>query len=71
MLAADGVQAVAVCLLHAFRNPAHERRLAQIIAEEAPGLTLCLSSDVVPEIGEYERASTTICNAYVLPVAQR
>jgi N-methylhydantoinase A len=70
MLAADGVQAVAVCLLHAFRNPAHERRLAQIIAEEAPGLTLCLSSDVVPEIGEYERASTTICNAYVLPVFQ-
>ena len=70
MLAADGVQAVAVCLLHAFRNPEHERRLAQIIAEEAPGLTLCLSSDVVPEIGEYERASTTICNAYVLPVFQ-
>ncbi|WP_137125492.1 hydantoinase/oxoprolinase family protein [Roseomonas sp. HF4] len=70
-LAASGVQAVAVCFLHAFRNPAHERRMGEIIAEEAPGLTLCLSSDVVPEIGEYERASTTICNAYVLPVAQR
>ncbi|MBR0659406.1 hydantoinase/oxoprolinase family protein [Neoroseomonas oryzicola] len=70
-LGASGVQAVAVCFLHAFRNPAHERRMAEILAEEAPGVTLCLSSDVVPEIGEYERASTTICNAYVLPVFQR
>lgn len=70
-LAAAGVQAVAVCFLHAFRDPAHERRMGEILAEEAPGVTLCLSSDVVPEIGEYERASTTICNAYVLPVFQR
>ncbi|WP_198370609.1 hydantoinase/oxoprolinase family protein [Roseomonas rosulenta] len=70
-LAAQGVQAVAVCFLHAFRNAAHERRMAEILAEEAPGLTLCLSSDVVPEIGEYERASTTIGNAYVLPVFRR
>jgi len=70
-LAAAGVQAVAVCFLHGFRNPAHERRMAEVLAEEAPGITICLSSDVVPEIGEYERASTTICNAYVLPVAQR
>lgn len=67
-LAAAGVRAVAVCFLHTFRNPAHERRMAEILAEEAPGLTVCLSSDVVPEIGEVERASTTICNAYVLPV---
>lgn len=70
-LAAAGVQAVAVCFLHAFRNPAHERRMAEILAEEAPALTVCLSSDVVPEIGEYERASTTVCNAYVLPVFER
>ena len=70
-LAAAGVQAVAVCFLHGFRNPAHERRMAEVLAEEAPGITICLSSDVVPEIGEYERASTTICNAYVLPVVQR
>ena len=48
-----------------------KRQSREIIAEEAPGVTLCLSSDVVPEIGEYERASTTICNAYVLPVFQR
>jgi N-methylhydantoinase A len=70
-LAAQGPQAVAICFLHAFRNPAHERRMAEILAEEAPGLTVCLSSEVVPEIGEYERASTTICNAYVLPVFRR
>jgi N-methylhydantoinase A len=66
-----GVQAVAVCLLHAFQNPAHEKRVAEIVAEEAPGLTICLSSDLVPEIGEYERGSTTMCNAYVQPVFER
>jgi N-methylhydantoinase A len=67
----EGVSAIAVCLLHAFANPAHERRIAQIAAEEAPDLALCLSSDLVPEIGEYERGSTTIANAYVLPVFAR
>jgi N-methylhydantoinase A len=66
-----GVQALAVCLLHAFVNPAHERRLAEIAAEEAPGLAVCLSADLIPEIGEYERGSTTIANAYVLPVFAR
>jgi N-methylhydantoinase A len=66
-----GVQAIAVCLLHAFVNPAHERRLAAIAAEEAPDLAVCLSAELVPEIGEYERGSTTIANAYVLPVFAR
>ncbi|WP_137181418.1 hydantoinase/oxoprolinase family protein [Roseomonas sp. AR75] len=67
----DGVSAIAVCLLHAFANPAHERRIAELAAEEAPDVALCLSSDLVPEIGEYERGSTTIANAYVLPVFAR
>ena len=67
----DGVQAIAVCLLHAFVNPAHERRIAELVAEEAPGLAVCVSADLVPEIGEYERGSTTIANAYVLPVFAR
>ncbi|MGG5888003.1 hydantoinase/oxoprolinase family protein [Falsiroseomonas sp. HC035] len=67
----EGAQALAICLLHAFRNPLHERRLAEWAREEAPGLTLCLSSDLVPEIGEYERGTTTICNAYVQPVFER
>ncbi len=66
-----GAQALAICLLHAFLNPVHERRLAELAREEAPGLTLCLSSDFVPEIGEYERGTTTICNAYVQPVFER
>jgi N-methylhydantoinase A len=66
-----GVQAIAVCLLHAFVNPAHERRIAELAAEEAPELAVCLSAELVPEIGEYERGSTTIANAYVLPVFAR
>jgi len=70
-LAAAGMKAVAVCFLHSFRNATHEKRLRDIIAEEAPELVVCLSSDVVPEIGEYERASTTVCNAYVLPIFAR
>ncbi|MCA3414187.1 MAG: hydantoinase/oxoprolinase family protein [Roseomonas sp.] len=70
-LRAAGAKAVAVCFLHAFRNPAHEARMREILSEEAPDLTICLSSEVVPEIGEYERASTTVCNAYVQPVFER
>ena len=70
-LRAAGAKAVAVCFLHAFRNPAHELRMRDILAEEAPDLTICLSSEVVSEIGEYERASTTVCNAYVQPVFER
>jgi len=66
-----GVQAIAICLLHGFLNPAHEQRLAVLVREEAPGVTLCISSDLVPEIGEYERGSTTIANAYVQPVFER
>ena len=56
-----GVGAVAVSFLHGFRNPAHERRVAEILAEEAPEVTVSLSSEVSPEIREYERTSTTIC----------
>ena len=70
-VANSGVQAVAVSLLHGFRNPNHERRIGELLAREAPDLVSCLSSDVVPEIGEYERTSTTICNAYVLPIFSR
>jgi len=65
---AAGISTVAVCLLHSFRNPLHEKRIREILVREAPGVAVCLSSDVMPEIGEYERASTTVCNAYVLPI---
>jgi len=63
----EKVEAVAVCFLHSFTNEAHERRAGQILAEELPGVAISLSCEVCPEIREYERASTTIANAYVLP----
>ncbi len=61
------VEAVAVCFLHSFTNETHERRAGEILAEELPGVAVSLSCEVCPEIREYERASTTIANAYVLP----
>ena len=66
-LADAGVTSVGVCLLHAYRNPAHERAVARILAEEAPALLVSLSSDVSPIWREYERANTVAVNAYVKP----
>ena len=65
-LAARGVTTLAVCLLHAYVNPAHERRLAALVAEEAPHVTVTLSHEVSPTFREYERTSTTVVNAYVM-----
>lgn len=70
-LRALDVQAVAVCLLHAYRNPEHERLLGAALARLAPDLTVSLSSEVVAEIREYERASTTLANVYVRPLVER
>ena len=67
-LVADRVEAIAVCLINGFANPAHERLIGEVIEERAPGLPYCLSVDVLPEIKEYERTSTTVINAYLLPV---
>ena len=66
-LKAEKIEAVAVCFLHSFTNEAHERRTGAILAEELPGVAVSLSCEVCPEIREYERTSTTIANAYVLP----
>ncbi len=66
-----GVQAVAVSLLHSYRNPEHERLLGAALAEQAPELIVSLSSDVVAEIHEYERASTALANVYVRPLVER
>lgn len=60
-----GIEAIAVCFVHSYTNPAHERLVGEIIAEIAPDLRVSLSSDVVPEIREYERTSTTVVNVYV------
>lgn len=66
-LIAAGVEAIAVSFLHAYRNPAHERKAKAILAGEFPDLPFTISSDVAPEIREYERTSTAVCNAYVQP----
>jgi N-methylhydantoinase A len=70
-LVAEGAEAVAICLLHAYVNPAHERRLAALVREMAPALPVACSSEVVPEIREYERTSTTTANVYVMPLMAR
>jgi len=67
-LAADDVQAVAICFLHAFSNPANERAAGELLTRLLPGVAISLSSDVLPQIKEYERSSTTVINAYVKPL---
>jgi N-methylhydantoinase A len=59
------IQAIAVCFVHSYANPAHERLVGDVIREVAPEIRVSLSSDVVPEIREYERTSTTVVNVYV------
>lgn len=61
-------QSLAVCFLHSFRNPQHERRAAQILRDACPHLAVSLSSDILPEYREYERTATTVINAYLLPL---
>lgn len=64
------VKSVAVCFLHAYRNPVHEIAALERLSRELPGVTLSRSSDVLPQIKEYERVSTTIVNAYVGPTVR-
>jgi N-methylhydantoinase A len=68
-IAALGVAAVAICLMHSYAQPVHERRLAELLAARLPTRTsIVISADVWPELGEYERATTTLMSAYVGPV---
>ena len=71
LLRAERVESVAVGFLHGFVNPAHERRARAILAAELPGLPISLSSEVSPEMREWERFSTTAANAYVQPMMAR
>lgn len=66
-----GIESLAVCLINSFENPAHERRIAELAAELAPELPVSISYDVLPQIREYERTSTTVTNAYVKPLTGR
>ena len=67
----EGVEAIAVCFIHSYLNPVHEQLAKKVAAQIAPALTLCISSEVLPEIKEYERTSTTVINAYVRPVVEK
>lgn len=62
------IETVAVCFINSFTNPDHENRMAEILAEELPGVAITTSSDVHPEIFEYERFSTTVANAALAPI---
>jgi N-methylhydantoinase A len=67
----EGVDAIAVCLLNAYLKADHERELGALIGRLAPEMTVCLSSDIHPEIREYERTSTTVINASLVPVVTK
>ncbi len=71
LLKREKVTSIAVGLLHAFVNPVHEARVRAILHEEMPGIPVSLSSDVSPEMREWERFSTTVANAYVQPMMER
>ncbi len=70
-LSANGIESVAIGYMHAYLDGAHERRTRDILREKLPGLSITLSSEVSPEIREYERWSTAVANAYVQPVIER
>jgi N-methylhydantoinase A len=66
-LKAEGIEAVAVCFLHAYANPEHERTAGEMIRKALPGVYLSLSHDILREYREFERMSTTVVNAYIGP----
>jgi len=65
------ITSIAVCLLHSYANPAHEIEIREVFTKEFPEAKICLSSDILREIREYERMSTTVINAYVMPIIER
>lgn len=71
LLKAERVEAIGICLLHSYVNDAHERRVAEIIRTALPDVAITVSSDLVPEIREYDRTSTTLANVYVKRIAER
>jgi len=67
----EGVRTVGVCLLHSYANPRHEFRIKELFHSHYPESTVSLSCEILPEIREYERMSTTVINAYVMPIIER
>ncbi len=68
---AQGINAVAVCLLHAYAHPQHERKAREILTQALPGVSISLSHEIAREWREYERGSSAVMNAYVAPVVER
>ncbi len=66
----EGVEAVGICLMHGYANDVHERRIAGMLADRMPSLSVTLASELVPELREYERTSTTLVNIYVQGIAE-
>jgi N-methylhydantoinase A len=67
----QGIESIAICFLHAYANAVHEDRVEQLVADAVPEAAVSASHDVAPIVGEYERASTTVVNAYVRPAFER
>ena len=70
MLRREEVQSVAICLLHSYANAAHERAVAEAVRAALPDVAISVSHEILPEIKEYPRTSTTVINAYVQPVVR-
>ncbi len=70
-LCGSGIEALTISLMHSYANPAHERRLRELVQERFPDMTVSLSSDILPEFREYDRAITTVMNDYVRPIMTR
>ena len=70
MLRAENVLSVAICLLHSYANPVHEQAVARAVRQALPEIAISISSDILPEIKEYPRTSTTVINAYVQPTVR-
>lgn len=66
-----GIESLAVCLINSYENPIHEKKIKEIVNQEAPALSLSTSFEVLPQIREYERTCTTATNAYVKPITAR
>ncbi len=66
-----GIESLAVCLINSFANPVHEQMIKNVVSQKFPGLSISISYEVLPQIREYERTSTTVANAYVKPLTKR
>ena len=67
----SGIEAVGICFLHSYKNNSHEEKVKEILKKKLKNISVSVSNEVSPEIREYERISTTLCNAYVQPLVSK